>query len=181
MNRIKPDGPNLDPTECPYCHEKINSLSGIQKDVQPGPGDIYICTHCGEPSKFDDQLQMVALEGSELLDVMSDQVVREAMLAIKSRKTDRRKAYMDQLGMMADEVVLWRETNQDSQPMIQYNFQKEVSIIAALQDAIDHKFISVNDDALNMFKELGWLDDVKAMPTVMMVRAVLDQAFGKEE
>lgn len=24
MNRLKPDGPNLKPTECPYCHKKID-------------------------------------------------------------------------------------------------------------------------------------------------------------
>lgn len=93
---------------------------------------------------------------------------------------DKQRAYSDQLDQMSHAVIDWRVNHRDSNPMIQYNFQKEVGVIAALQDAIDHKFVSVNDDALQMFKELGWLDDVKSMPTVLMVRVVLEHVFGKE-
>lgn len=184
MNRIKPDGPNLEPTECPHCNQKIDSSSGLQANVQPHPEDVSICMYCGEPSKFDEQLQMVKLEGSEIAEVMADPAVQQAMIQIKAMKAasnhDRRKAYADQLDKMKDAVIAWRKEHSDPELSIQYNFQKGTCVIAALQDAIDHKFISVNDDALKMFKELGWLDDVKAMPTVLMVRAVLEHAFRKE-
>lgn len=185
MNRIPPEGPNLEPTACPYCHEKIDCSTGVLKDMPPSPGDISICLYCGEPSKFDDQLQMVKLESSELADVMSDPVVRTSMLHIKARKAaanpDRQKAYTGQLEKMASDVAEWRVNHRDSRPEIQYNFQANTGVVAALQDAIDHHFISVNEDALIMFKELGWLDNKPTMPTVMMVRVVLEHVFGKEE
>lgn len=183
-NRIKPDGPNLKPTECPYCNNAIDRASGILREQPPEPGDVCICLYCGEASKFNDQLQIEKLDELELIEMKTDPIVQAARLSIEARKAvtdpDRQRAYSDQLDKMSGDVVDWRVNHRDSNPMIQYNFQKGVAVIVALQDAIDNNFVSVNDDALQMFKEIGWLDDGPAMPTVLMVRVVLEHVFGKE-
>jgi hypothetical protein len=185
MNRIKPEKPNLEPTECPHCHERIDCSTGIKKDISPSEGDISICVYCGEPSKFDAQLNMVKLERSELKEIMSDPVVSTSMLHIKARRIAqdpaRHEAYVKQLDVMSDAVKEWRKKNQNLSPIIQYNFTAQACVIAALEDAINSKFVSINDDARTMFKDLGWMDDKPTMPTILMVRAVLEHTFGNNE
>jgi hypothetical protein len=128
---------------------------------------------------------MVRLDESELAEVMADPIVQTSMLHIKAKKIatdpDRNKAYADYPDKMADAVLAWRKEHPDLELSIQYNFQDEACVIAALDDAIDDNFISVNDHALKMFKDLGWLEDKPEMPTVNMVRSVMEHCFGKEE
>lgn len=86
--------------------------------------------------------------------------------------------YEAQLNKMRSDVLAWRKTHTDKSPSIQYNYPAGTCVIAALADAIDNHYVSVNDDARQMLTDLGWLTDgPDEMPTVLMARVVLEVAF----
>lgn len=108
----------------------------------------------------------------------SDPNIAIAMQMIKSRHSGK---YEDVLDVMAVKVKEWKAQHMDLDISIQYNFPDNTAVIGTLQDGINSKFITVNDHAMQMFKELGWMDDTPAMPTIMMVRCTLEHVFGKDE
>lgn len=173
-----------DPINCPNCGITLLYRADLSKDERklPSPGDLSICRDCAELCEFGNENNLVKMSEEKMAEMKARPEVQKVISLFKSEKDLQMKnsGYSNQLDAMSDAVVDWRVNHQDSNPMIQYNFQKGVGVIAALQDAIDNNFVSVNDDALQMFKELGWLDDGPAMPTVLMVRVVLEHVFGKE-
>jgi transcription elongation factor Elf1 len=190
MNRIKPQPDKfiLPPTStCPHCGTKLTITSGITVNNtdkrQPQPGDVSLCTQCGEPCQFDDSLKMIKLSDEILKEVMADPMIVKAMRLIKEYKDKppQQAAYEAQLDKMLDIAQVWLRINFDKQPSIQYNFTSKTCVIASLDEALDKHLISVNDDALIMFKALGWLDDKPSMPTVLMVKIVMDNVFKEKE
>lgn len=175
--------------ECPYCHQKLDRSTGVSphnpEDRLPKPGDVSVCIECGEVSYFDAAMNMVELSQQERDELMKDEHVASASLSIKAMRAannpDMRKLFDEQLDRMCEDVKKWMADHPDSEPMIQYNYQKEVGLIAAFKDAVERKFVMLNEDATAMVTELGWMTECKTMPTVNMVRGVLDYAFGKEE
>lgn len=186
MNRItgEPEPQKLPEfVHCPHCNGRLELTrplftSNNWEDSAARPGDISLCYKCATPSVFDENMNMVKLGADKMLDMMKDPGVKRAISMLKaihgnSIEDLRKNAYYKQLDKMRDQVKAWLATSK-KQPAIQYNFTEETAVIAALDDAIKNHFISVNDDALSMFKELGWLADVKRMPTVFMVRMVME-------
>lgn len=175
---------------CPYCGARLDRSTGIAlnnpEDNNPSPGDVSVCTECGEVAVFGDDMAMVKPDEETLAELMQDETVLKTQLMIKGMRAvmdhNRRRAYEDQLEKMAADVGEWREMHPNTGPiLIQYNYQKEVGLIAALPDAIENKFVTINADARDMLEELGWLDkENKLAPTVNMVRAVLGKVFGEE-
>lgn len=188
MNRFDTgEGPKK--TVCPYCDAKLDRSSGMspnnpaQRD--PAPGDVSVCINCGEIAVFDGDMAMAKPSEEELAMLLEDETILKTRIMVKSMRAvmdpDRNKAYTDQLENMAGQVKAWRVANPNTSPMIQYNYQKEVGLIAALYDAVENKFVTINADARDMLEELGWLGkEDKMAPTVNMVRAVLEKVFGEE-
>lgn len=176
-----------EPICCPNCGVALFAYTDLGRDERPmpKPGDLSICSQCAEPCEFAEGNTLVKLSEAKRAVVMANPRMQQVAFLIKSahasQDPERANDYSSQLEMMAEMVIAWRKNNPDLSPSIQYNFQERTGIIAALQDAIDQHFISVNEDAMTMFKELGWLEDVPNMPTVLMVKVVLEHVFGKDE
>lgn len=183
MNRINPDDGTHELTgKCPYCGFQFEATSGLDEDNKraPKPGDMSLCAECGEASRFGEGLVMEKISVLEREQyAASDPRVALAMKIIKLKP--QAEQYEDILDVMAVKVKEWKDQHMDLDVQIQYNFPEKVAVIAALQDAINAEFITANDNAIQMFKELGWLDDTPSMPTIMMVRIVLEHVFGKDE
>jgi len=173
---------------CPHCGVKLDCSSGVtlthdgdNAPRPPVPGDISMCQGCGEPCVFGEGLSMEKMDDEMKADVLKDPAISVMSLMIKSmnaaKNPDRQRQYSEQLEAMASDVRKWRQNNPDKDLSIQYNFTKGTGVIAALEDAINRSFISVNENAMQMFKDVGWLDDKPSMPTVLMVRAVMEHVF----
>lgn len=181
MNRINTEADEtiLPPrSTCPYCNEKLPLTAGLgeAEGQKPRPGDISLCIKCGEPCQFGEDMEMVKLTDELRLEIIQDPLIAKAMFFIKNQ--DKQDAYTAILNKMLADVKAWLKTGNWS-PSIQYNFTDKACVIASLDDALDQHFISVNDDAFIMFQALGWLDDKPDMPTVVMVRAVMENVFRK--
>jgi len=169
---------------CPHCGEKLDLTSGITGNNpdarRPESGDISLCCNCGEPCQFGDDMEMVKLTDELLKDVLTDPTIVKVMRLIKeyNGKPPQQAAYEAQLDKMLSDVRGWLKTG-DWSPSVQYNFTNKTCIIGSLDDALKEHFISVNDDAMIMFQTLGWLDDNPSMPTVLMVKVVMDNIFKK--
>lgn len=190
MNRLnKPEDSYEIQATCPSCNEKLaGSIIGqtIKEEQQraPRPGDFSICVHCGEPAKFGDDMKLEKISNLEREELATkNPEIAAAIMFIKSRMDQAQlgKNYEDQLDRMEADVRAWRRTHFDLMISIQYNYQKEVGVIGTLKQGIDNKFLTVNDHAMQMFNELGWLEDGPKMPTIIMVRVVLEHVFGKKE
>lgn len=184
------EGPRL--ARCPYCNEKLDRSEGVTpynpEDRLPEPGDVSVCAECGEPAVFDADMNMVKLSEPERAELMKDEHVAQTSFAIKAMRAannpDMQKLFNKQLDQMVVDVKKWKADHQDSEPMIQYNYQynyqKEVGLIATFKSAVDNKFVMLNEDATTMVTELGWMNECQTMPTVNMVRVVLEHSFGEE-
>lgn len=181
MNRITPnDGTHEFSGTCPYCGFKFEATTGITNlhTRGPKPGDMTVCVECGEASKFGEGLvveKISVLEREQF--ASSDPRIALTMQIIKSRHSNN---YEDFLDVMAANVKEWKDQHMELDISIQYNFPENLCVVGTLQDGINSKFITVNDHAMQMFKELGWLDEKPDMPTIMMVRCTLEHVFGKE-
>lgn len=82
--------------------------------------------------------------------------------------------YKQELEKMHADLTAWRKAHPTTPILIEFKIPKGVFVIAAIQDAIDHGSVVMDDEARKMMTELGWLDDKPSMPTVGMVRAVLE-------
>lgn len=190
MNRISKSH-ETEPNKCPHCDALLDRSVGVNEPDQraPRPGDRSICIHCGNPCKFDDDMKLVKLTDEEMKQAMADpyiskmlEMVKQTMVAAQELgDTICQSRYTDQLELMAQAVKEWRKTNHGLSPSIQYNFQKDVCIIASMREAIEHNMVSINDDARTMLTQLGWLENKLTEPTVLMVRVVLEHAFEEEE
>lgn len=183
MNRINPENDEtiLPPeSTCPYCNTKLPRTAGLgdAEGKKPQPGDILLCANCGEPCQFGYAMEMLKLTDKLLKEVLQDPALAKAISFIKQYKNrlPQKVRYEAQLDKMLADVKAWLKTG-DWNPSIQYNFTSQACVIACLDDALDKHFISVNDDALIMFQSLGWLDDKPSMPTVLMVKVVMENVF----
>ncbi len=73
---------------------------------------------------------------------------------------------------MLDQMREWLRKNKGS-IKVQFNHPPGTVICATLADAIANKFVSVNDQAFGLFRQLGWLAG-NDQPTVLQTRAVLE-------
>lgn len=175
-------------TECPYCHEELDRSTGMSpynpEDKKPSPGDVSVCSECGEISIFDQDMNMVKPSDEERAELIQDEHVAKTSFMIKAVKAGsdpvNRERFLNKLDSMEAQIREWRAIRPDTKPMIQYNYQKEVGLIATMADAVEKKFVTVNDDAKDMLDELGWLRPGQEMPTVNMVRVVIEHVFGEE-
>lgn len=181
MSRLNPDDSTHKLTgKCPYCGFQFEATTGMNHEDQraPRPGDMSLCAECGEASRFGEGLVMEKISVLEREEyASSDPNIAMAMQMIKSRHSGK---YEDVLDVMAVKVKEWKAQHMDLDIQIQYNFQTNTAVIGTLQDGINSKYITVNANAMQMFKELGWLDDTPEMPTIMMVRCTLEHVFGKD-
>lgn len=140
-----------------------------------------MCQGCGEPCVFGEGLSMEKMDNVTRENVLKDPAISSMSLIIKSmnaaRNPERQKQYSDQLDEMALAVKEWKSNNPDKDISIQYNFTEGTCIIASLDAAIKKSFISVNENAMQMFKDIGWLEDRPSMPTILMVKAVMEHVF----
>jgi transcription elongation factor Elf1 len=45
-------------TECPCCGHKMDSVSGLNTETKPKPGDCTVCIRCGAICTFDNNMAM---------------------------------------------------------------------------------------------------------------------------
>lgn len=186
MNRIKEDSHQIN-ASCPTCHAELDGSVDMNAPGQrpPREGDFSVCAHCGEPARFGPDLKLEKISNHERETLVSQYPeIAKAIMFIKASMNQDEKIgekYVDQFDDMQSKVKEWKAAHPDLDISIQYNYQNKVAVIGTLKDGINSKFITVNDNAMTMFKELGWLDDGPTMPTIIMVRVVLENTFGKDE
>lgn len=180
MNRLNPyDGTHKLTGTCPYCGFKYEATTGLNEEDKraPKPGDISLCVECGEAARFGYGLVMEKISVLEREQYATkDPKIALAMQFIKAKNPSK---YEDVLDVMAVKVKEWKDQHMDLDISIQYNFPEYVAVVGTLPDGIDSKFIMVNDHAMQMFRELGWMNDTPEMPTIIMVKTVLEHVFGK--
>jgi len=59
------------------------AIINTDEPVQPEPGDVSLCIHCGEPSVFDDNLELREPTKAERAHLISHPALVDAMLEIK--------------------------------------------------------------------------------------------------
>lgn len=86
---------------------------------------------------------------------------------------DQGAAYEAQCNTMLANAKAWRAAHPDSQARVQFNFPKTVSIIGCISDALNSKYVSANEQGVELIKAL-WPWGGRDEPTVLMVRMVLE-------
>lgn len=175
--------------QCPHCQKNLDVDQGITRDefgrlikAEPRLGDVTLCCECGEFCEFGPRGTLLKIEDQEKLNHLKDNP--DAMMAksavammIKEKTSSKHFGRNRQILQMAAEVKEWAKNNSNRSPMIQRNHQQNIAVIGTISDAIKAKFISVNNDAMLMFQEIGWLVECERMPTVFMVEAAIELAF----
>lgn len=183
--------PNRSP--CPSCMAVLNLRSGFSINAEdnrgPSPGDFILCPACGEFFKLNESLAPIKPSDADLEEISQDPIstaARNSIMLRIGKITEKDlgqagimgQAYFNKCELMLNQVKEWREKNKTLSPAIQYNFDDNTVVCATIPDAIDNHFMSINNDAKTMLHELGWLTPNKDMPSVLMLRAVLDKAFN---
>lgn len=173
MNRTTPS------KKCPECGVLMGGATFLDKgDRQPAPGDIAICFSCAAVNQYDDCLGLVTASDDAKSFADKDARCRVArQLILDRRKPHQGDRYAARCAAMREEVDHWRKENPALRLAIQYNFPTTVFAIATLPDALDKHLISVNEDARRMFASLGWLEAGPTVPSLFMVRMVMEEAF----
>lgn len=149
----------------------------------PQIGDVTICCECGEFCEFGPRDTLLKIADEEKLASLSENpdammaTMMAAMVRGAKKNKDGGKEYQEQIKKMAVTVRVWTKKNPTKSPMIQRNSTSKMFLVGTLADAIEHKFVSVNDDAMLMLTELGWLDKEERMPTVFMAESAIEWAF----
>lgn len=86
---------------------------------------------------------------------------------------ERMDAYARQIGYMADQYREWLSTHGHLQATVEFPVPDKVWVATDIVMALEQGFIKVNDAGRRMLQELGWLDDVKTMPSMMMVKMAI--------
>jgi len=81
--------------------------------------------------------------------------------------------YEAQLKTMLDNAERWRKANPEKNALISFNYPPGVAVIGTIEDAIEVGAVTTNEAGLELVKAL-WSWDAPDMPTVLMVRAVLE-------
>lgn len=144
--------------------------------VPPGPGDMSICVECGALLLFDEQLKLIPCTPEREAELKSDpsswQKIEEARYHIHGRNYGRK------CEAMLTDYQQWLATHPDLPVLISFKIPDKVFVAGALVDALKEGFIVVDDNGKRMLQELGWLDDTPDMPSLAMVRAVINHAHG---
>lgn len=82
------------------------------------------------------------------------------------------------LRILLTQLFLWRMANPKANLTFQWNHNSKVGLIATMADAIEHKFVSMNDEARAMVTELGWDNRTTYAPSVMQVKMAIDTIYG---
>mgnify|MGYP001579057012 CR=1 FL=1 len=86
------------------------------------------------------------------------------------------KDYALKLAAMEKQLQAWRRANPELPVLVLFRIPAKLWLAASLDDAIKQKFLIVDYNGKRMLKELGWLDDNRDQPTVMMVKMVIEHA-----
>ena len=74
----------MKPSPCPTCGGIMDGATQIHnRPVEPKPGDITICLHCGALNQYDDDLKIVTADPSVLNEL--DPIVRAEIERIMKR------------------------------------------------------------------------------------------------
>lgn len=58
---------------CPACNNEIlKTIAADDSGVQPLPGDVIVCGHCGSYLMFDDSMETQIMTVDEICDLESD-------------------------------------------------------------------------------------------------------------
>jgi hypothetical protein len=88
-------------------------------------------------------------------------------------KPGDQQRYVAQIKAMAKNGQTWRVANPDKTVLVQFNFPREILLVAPISTAIKNRLVTVNEAGLELVKAL-WPWDTKDEPSVLMVRVALE-------
>lgn len=91
------------------------------------------------------------------------------------------EGYKAKLDSMWKELARWRGANPHTPVLIQFKLPPKVFVVTTLSDAIQHGFLSFDDNGKRMLEELGWLAETRDQPSLMMTKVVLEHASDSSE
>jgi hypothetical protein len=80
--------------------------------------------------------------------------------------------YESRVLAMAERARTWRENNPDRVAKVQFNFPPQVCLIATINDAIEHGYVTTNEAGAELVQALRAPGEDE--PTVLMVRIALE-------
>jgi hypothetical protein len=172
MNRLESNVPE---SKCPHCGEKLTHASPIDGEGGPEPGNISLCCMCGEVLLFDQELRMVPIPEAELAELKANEAWKKIEIAqhhIKGR------AYGRKCESMAEQYRAWVTAHPDVPVLVSFKIPEKVFVAIDLVGAIAQGFMVVDENGKRMLSEMGWLADTKDMPSLAMVRAVINHVHG---
>ena len=84
--------------------------------------------------------------------------------------------YREQLARMLNDFRNWRAAHPHTEVLFHFRLPEGVAVVSDLKQAIRNGFLVANLDGLVMLGELGWLDESPNMPTLLMVKGVIEHA-----
>lgn len=84
------------------------------------------------------------------------------------------RQYEAALTTMVEALAKWRRENPALNPMVQFNFPRNVCLAAVISDAINFHWVSVDGAGQNLISALCAPFPRDREPTVLMVRAVIE-------
>lgn len=71
-------------SRCPSCGQELDGATDTVRDVRrPQPGDILICVYCAAVNKLGEDMMLEPVAGDELILMLADPDVKEAVAAVR--------------------------------------------------------------------------------------------------
>lgn len=163
--------------KCPKCGYFFGMVKAVGAPLaKPAKDDCSMCSQCGTFLKFDDHLNLVELTGAEF--VKLDAKDRELMQLIHtaweaSHDPAKDKNWTEQVKKMSENAKAWRKANPGRDAKVQFNYPRNIMVVAPISVAIKKKYVSADIAGLELIRSL-WRQDDKTEPTVFMVRMAIE-------
>jgi len=90
-----------------------------------------------------------------------------------SQQPSNEAGWMRQIKKMAENAAAWRKANPGRDAKVQFNYPRNVMVVAPISVAIKNGYVSADVAALELIRSL-WRQDDKTEPTVFMVRMAIE-------
>jgi hypothetical protein len=82
--------------------------------------------------------------------------------------------YINQIKQLHKLAKAWVAEHPDADVKIQFNYPKDVMLIATAVDALEKGFVTTNPEGRKMLEDMGTLNPGPKMPSIFMVRLAIE-------
>lgn len=172
--------------ECPTCHKNLAHAVQMDGDDKhpPRAGDVTVCAYCATPLVFtgdavramtEQDVDSYSLEEKKQI-VTALLAVRRIQLGIEPPQADTciGPQYALQVREMAERFRAWVKAHPEATPLIQFNHQANVFVVAPIWTALETHAVSANEDGRAAIHAMCDSYDQQHEPTIFMVKLALE-------